>query len=314
MSENQLALGSSGVSLRTFNDLKEFAVMVSESGLAVKGDTPAAIAIKIQMGLELGLTPMTAVQNIAVINGRPSAWGDVPLGIVRATRELEAFDEYFYVAGKKTVTNPTEYPDTVMAVCEVTRRGMSMTRRTFSVADAKRAGLWGKAGPWQQYPQRMLKLRARGFALRDAFGDALKGLWQAEEASDIPVERDVTPAKLPPNPYKMETVVEIDPPAETIPTVHATDASSAPAEGVSNPVDSASKETSEKSNLIYEIGEVLNECGIDASNPGALSVFEDKCRALKYLGKSEKLESASVEKLTKILEHASVIIDAEVTK
>src|SRR5690606_6176052 len=147
----QLALGSSGVSLRTFNDLKEFALMVQESGLAVKGDTPAAIAIKIQMGLELGLTPMTAVQNIAVINGRPSAWGDVPLGIVRATRELEAFDEYLWVGGKRTVTAPAEFTDTVMAICEVTRKGQSMIRQTFSVADAKRAGLWGKVGPWQQY-------------------------------------------------------------------------------------------------------------------------------------------------------------------
>jgi hypothetical protein len=56
----------------------------------------------------------------------------------------------------------------------------------FSVADAKRAGLWGKSGPWTQYPRRMLQLRARGFALRDAFPDVLKGLVTAEEAQDYP--------------------------------------------------------------------------------------------------------------------------------
>jgi hypothetical protein len=52
------------------------------------------------------------------------------------------------------------------------------------MADAKRAGLLGKAGPWAQYPARMLALRARGFALRNAFADALRGLITAEEAQD----------------------------------------------------------------------------------------------------------------------------------
>jgi hypothetical protein len=46
----------------------------------------------------------------------------------------------------------------------------------------------------------MLAMRARGFALRDAFPDVLKGLITAEEAQDYPAEdkprqaRDITPA------------------------------------------------------------------------------------------------------------------------
>ena len=70
--------------------------------------------------------------------------------------------------------------------CEAKRRGSPAIKRTFSVADAKRAGLWGKSGPWQQYPDRMLQMRARGFALRDAFPDALRGLISQEEAQDMP--------------------------------------------------------------------------------------------------------------------------------
>ena len=60
------------------------------------------------------------------------------------------------------------------------------------MADAKRAGLWGKSGPWTQYPDRMLLFRARGFALRDAFGDYLRGLRTVEEQGDI---IDVTPTR-----------------------------------------------------------------------------------------------------------------------
>jgi hypothetical protein len=77
--------------------------------------------------------------------------------------------------------------DNLVAVCEAKRRGYpAPTVVRFSVADAKKAALWGKPGPWQQYPTRMLALRARGFALRNAFADALRGLITAEEAQDYP--------------------------------------------------------------------------------------------------------------------------------
>jgi hypothetical protein len=75
--------------------------------------------------------------------------------------------------------------DARMAVCEVKRRGEpEPIRRTFSVTDAKKAGLWGKAGPWQQYQERMLQMRARAFALRDGFADVLGGLYLKEEVDD----------------------------------------------------------------------------------------------------------------------------------
>lgn len=79
--------------------------------------------------------------------------------------------------------------DNLTAVCEAKRQGYpSPSVSRFSVADAKKAGLWGKSGPWTQYPQRMLTLRARGFALRNAFADALRGLITAEEARDYPTQ------------------------------------------------------------------------------------------------------------------------------
>lgn len=71
-----------------------------------------------------------------------------------------------------------------MAVCIAKRHGSSPVTARFSVMDAKRAGLWTKAGPWQTYPRRMLQMRARSFALRDAFPDVLKGLISVEEALD----------------------------------------------------------------------------------------------------------------------------------
>ncbi len=70
------------------------------------------------------------------------------------------------------------------------------TTRSFSIADSKRAGLADKA-TWRSYPKRMLQMRARGFAARDSFPDALSGMVIKEEAMDYPTGepemKDITP-------------------------------------------------------------------------------------------------------------------------
>ncbi len=158
---------------------------------------PANVLVAIQWGYEVGLGPLQALQNIAVINGRPSIWGDAALALVRAHPACQAVSEGVEGDG-----------DARHGWCEVTRRGEAPQRRTFSVADAKKAGLWGKSGPWQQYPDRMLQLRARGFAVRDVFPDALRGVITAEEAQDMPAEPREVPNTAPPKPVPATRVDE----------------------------------------------------------------------------------------------------------
>lgn len=188
------AFGTRGIIISQYDELVRFAETVANSGLAPKGmEKPQAVFVAVQMGLEVGLTPMASLQNVAVVNGRPTLWGDAQLAVCRGTGELEVFEEWFEVGGVKTTRNPADYKDDTAAVCKVKRAGGQEVESAFSVADAKRAGLWGKAGPWTQYPFRMLRNRARSFALRDTFGDALKGFRSAEEVRDEEPERDVTP-------------------------------------------------------------------------------------------------------------------------
>lgn len=146
-------------------------------------DTVEKCTIAILHGLEVGLTPMMALQSIAVINGRPSLWGDGALGLIQSSGQLEDQDEHF---------EGEEGTDSFKAVCVLKRRGKPRPIvGEFSVADAKTAGLWTKRGrdgsptPWQTYWKRMLKARARAFALRDGFSDVLKGLSVAEEQEDV---------------------------------------------------------------------------------------------------------------------------------
>ncbi|MFT0547826.1 recombinase RecT [Allopusillimonas ginsengisoli] len=181
---NELAPTTKSFSLtpQSLDEALRFADTLATSNIVPKDfqGNPGNILVAIQWGMELGLQPMQAMQNIAVINGRPALWGDAVIALVRGS----ALCEYIY-----------ETDDGETATCRVKRRGEEEQVRTFSMADAKTAGLSGKSGPWTQHPKRMRQMRARAFALRDVFPDVLRGMPVAEEVRDMGyTERDMGPA------------------------------------------------------------------------------------------------------------------------
>jgi hypothetical protein len=203
---------------QNMTEAMEFSKILATSNMvpaAYKGK-PQDILVAIGWGYEVGLQPMQALQNIAVINGKPSVYGDAALALVKADSRCAGVKEWIEGEG-----------DDMTAHCLVKRRyneDMEETVATFSVMDAKQARLWGKQGPWQQYPKRMLAMRARGFAIRDAFPDAMKGMITAEEAQDYPTApRDVTPKANPLDNIKppVEAVQEAPAPIEVEPIEEA---------------------------------------------------------------------------------------------
>lgn len=186
---------------QSLEQLQTVAQMIAKSDLAPKDykGRPDNVAVAIAMGMELGVSPMQAIQGIAVINGRPSVWGDLMLALCRSHPDCDGIDESLEYDNAGNV---------VAAVCRASRAGHVQERR-FSVDDAKRAGLWTKDGPWKQYPHRMLQMRARGFCLRDVFADALRGLASAEEQSDARVIDEPAPRAPEPAPV---AVVRLTPP------------------------------------------------------------------------------------------------------
>ncbi len=193
---------------QTFDQLVTFAEMAAQSDLMPKDyrGKPANIMIAVQLGSELGFAPMQALTSISVINGRPAVWGDGMIGLCRQSPICEDIQES--IAGEG---------DAMVATCIAKRRGSSPVTSRFSVADAKKAGLWGKQGPWQQYPARMLQNRARGFCLRDAFPDLLRGLKTVEELRDTPADDfrgttlDAQPARQQaPAPSRKSDLVDLD--------------------------------------------------------------------------------------------------------
>jgi len=171
--------GSFNLTPKSLDEAMNFAQMISKANIVPKDfqGNPGNIIVALQWGAEIGLGPLQAMQNIAIINGRPALWGDALIALARGSGLLESIDE--------------QITDTV-ATCTIKRKGEQATSRTFSFEDAKHAGLAGKQGPWSQYPKRMMQMRARAWALRDVFPDVLRGVNVAEEAQDMPpVARDM---------------------------------------------------------------------------------------------------------------------------
>ncbi|WP_433950817.1 hypothetical protein [Brevundimonas bullata] len=145
---------------------------MAASGMTPKGvDKPEQVLVAIMAGAELGFAPFQAMQSFAVINGKPNIWGDALPALLwsRGFKIKEWFDND---------DEPTK------AFCRITRPDGDEIERSFSVGDAKKAGLLGKQGPWQQYQKRMLQMRARAFAARDGAADVLRGMHVAEEVQD----------------------------------------------------------------------------------------------------------------------------------
>jgi hypothetical protein len=178
----------------TFDEAYRMAQVYAASDLVPKDyrGKPANIIVAIQKGAEIGLKPLQALDGIAVINGRAGVWGDLLWALVRQSRLVAGVDESFDDA-------------TMTAVCKIKRRDGELVMRTFSQKDAERAGLWGRDGTWRNYPRRMLQMRARAFAARDAVPDVLKGLAvldefvgaepdQAAPAPALEVPRDAAPS------------------------------------------------------------------------------------------------------------------------
>lgn len=180
--DSDIVIDNTGLVLRTYDDLWKFASAIFKSkDMCPKHLTsPESVLVAIQMGFEIGLKPMQSIQNIAVINGIPSIFGDAAKALVLSSGVCEYIHEYY---------EGEEGTDDFRAVCKSKRKGQGQIEmtETFSIGDAKKAGLWGKEGTWSKYYKRMLRFRARGFNLRDNFTDIMKGFKTTEEVSDYEI-------------------------------------------------------------------------------------------------------------------------------
>ena len=159
----------------TLPEAMEIAKVLAQSDY-LPGDyrgKPANVVVAMQLGAEVGLSALQSVQNICVINGHPQLYGDALIALVQGSPLCELYEDGFDDSGQ-------------YGWARTKRKGRKVSEQVFSMAMAKKAGLLGKKGPWQLYPERMCKMRARSWLCRDTYPDVLKGLSRLQV-----IERDM---------------------------------------------------------------------------------------------------------------------------
>lgn len=166
----------------SFNEAWEFAKVLADSGMVPKAyvSKPAAIISTWQLATELNVGLMQALQGVSNINGTPAVFGDLGWALVQNHPDF--------------VDSIEDIQDT-FAVCTLKRKGRTDVTRKYTLDMAKNAMLMGKDN-WKNHPRRMLQWRARSWAMRDLFADALKGMVIYEEAIDNPSVDTPDPPKI----------------------------------------------------------------------------------------------------------------------
>jgi hypothetical protein len=227
-------IGNGGLQISNAKQMWDMAGVISNSAFKPKGLTAQEdIFLGIQFGYGIGLSdPLQIIQNIAVVNGRPSFYGDMLVGICKASELFQ--DHYEEVKYEKD----REGKDDLVCLCYAHRKGESKPHvGKFSFRDAQRAGLTSK-DTYKGYPQDMLMWKARARAFRAAFPDVLKGVSFREDMDERPerttIEADVenapkrglagivAKAKQTEEPVQMPEETHEDTPESTFPTTNNT--------------------------------------------------------------------------------------------
>lgn len=150
---------------------REISAAAANSGLQGMKNQ-ADLALRIQFGMELGLGPAQSLLAVQVVQGRPQLTGEA-----LAAQVLQS-GVYTYMVQRLDETG---------CAIEFRRHGEPIGVSEYTAEDAKKAKLWGKAGPWTEHPRNMLFARALRNGVRwycpDVVGGAVLEFDPPEDAT-----------------------------------------------------------------------------------------------------------------------------------
>lgn len=155
----------------SMGELVELARMAARSNFF--GTSPEQALMIAMIGRDIGFSYSQAMRAFYVVKGKATLSADGMVAAALASGECE----YFRAV---EVTDES-------ATWETKRRGSQPRRYTFTMADAKRAGIANDM--YQKHPKRMLSARAKSYLARDEYPDVLLGLVTDDEAQEIAASR-----------------------------------------------------------------------------------------------------------------------------
>lgn len=161
------------------DDAWRMATLFSKSGIIPEAliGKPNDVLVTMLAGRELGLSPIQSLRLVYVVKGKPYIATQLKMARVKNSPECIYF---------KCIETTDQ-----RATFETERRGEGVTRVTFTIEDAKRAGLAGrpvtpgKESNWDKYPAVMLRWRAGSQLCDLVYSDVTNGVGSAEELDDM---------------------------------------------------------------------------------------------------------------------------------
>ena len=170
---------------KVFDQIARAAAMLSKTDLVpttYKGK-PENCFIAIEVANRMGVSPMMVMQNLYVVQGKPSWSGQAATAMLKSSPEFRNI-KHIYTSEKGKDTWGCYVEAERVADSEIIK-GPEVT-----MAIAKLEGWLGKAGSkWQTMPELMLAYRASAWFARVHSPELLMGMQTKEEVEDVIPEK-----------------------------------------------------------------------------------------------------------------------------
>lgn len=164
----------------SYDQLMNMANMLAKSTIVpvMYQNRPENTFVALDMASRMGISPMVVMQNLYVIQGKPSWSGQAMASLIRNSGQFKNVTLHYI--GK-------EGTDSWGAYVTATRAsdGLEIKGATVTIATAKKEGWYQKGGSkWQTIPELMLAYRAYAWFGRVHAPEIMMGLQSTEEVYD----------------------------------------------------------------------------------------------------------------------------------
>lgn len=187
-------------STQAFNELFKIGSVMSKTQLVPDNyrNKPEDCTIAIDIANRNGMSPLSVMQNLYVVKGKPTWSGQACIAMLRASKEYEHVKPV--MVGERNTDGWGCYFKAIDKSDGEVAKGTLVT-----IQMAKDEGWYSKPGSkWPTMPEQMLQYRAAAFFARIYMPNALMGFSVEGEAEDI----SPLPVQAPPDPFSNAKVTQ----------------------------------------------------------------------------------------------------------
>lgn len=207
----EFAVTAAGQLMKSFETTQRIGTMFSKSSIVPKeyqnNVANCAIAVDMAMHLGKGISPLTVMQQLTIVQGRPTWSAQFLISCINTCGKFStiryeeknlgkvgkvAVNKYVYENGKNTqkLVETDEYKDvdnlSCIAYAYDNATGEKLQSIEISIKMAMSEGWYAKSGSkWQSMPQQMLRYRAAAFWQRAYAPEVGMGFYTTEEVQDM---------------------------------------------------------------------------------------------------------------------------------